>query len=131
LRSFSLVRSGKEHRGVDLISDALPFGRLWYGEPISPIPRWCLVPLVASPSKVKTMLLFRSYNSVAIPWGRKRVSNIKAAAICLSFTCAAGLFASPTTIIVTNTNDNGAGSLRQALVDANDGDTIDAKVSPA
>jgi len=21
------------HRGVDLISDALPFGRLWYGEP--------------------------------------------------------------------------------------------------
>jgi hypothetical protein len=72
------------------------------------------------------MLLFRSCNSVAIPWGRKRVSNIKAAAICLSLTCAAGLFASPTTIIVTNTNDNGAGSLRQALVDANDGDTIDA-----
>ena len=76
--------------------------------------------------KVNTMLLFRSCNSVAIPWGRKRVSNIKAAAICLSLTCAAGLFASPTTIIVTNTNDNGAGSLRQALVDANDGDTIDA-----
>jgi len=24
---------GKDHRGVDLISDALPFGRLWYGEP--------------------------------------------------------------------------------------------------
>src|SRR5262249_39387138 len=23
----------KYHRGVDLISDALPFGRLWYGEP--------------------------------------------------------------------------------------------------
>jgi hypothetical protein len=23
----------KEKRGVDLISDALPFGRLWYGEP--------------------------------------------------------------------------------------------------
>ena len=33
VRLFSLVRSGKEHRGVDLISDALPFGRLWYGEP--------------------------------------------------------------------------------------------------
>jgi hypothetical protein len=33
LRLFSLVRSGKEHRGVDLISDALPFGRLWYAEP--------------------------------------------------------------------------------------------------
>ena len=23
----------KDHRGVDLISDVLPFGRLWYGEP--------------------------------------------------------------------------------------------------
>jgi hypothetical protein len=23
----------KDHRGVDLISDALPFGALWYGEP--------------------------------------------------------------------------------------------------
>jgi hypothetical protein len=23
----------KYHRGVDLISDVLPFGRLWYGEP--------------------------------------------------------------------------------------------------
>ena len=23
----------KNKRGVDLISDALPFGRLWYGEP--------------------------------------------------------------------------------------------------
>ena len=27
------VRLRKDHRGVDLISDALPFGRLWYGEP--------------------------------------------------------------------------------------------------
>ncbi|PYI95022.1 MAG: hypothetical protein DME98_17995 [Verrucomicrobia bacterium] len=27
------VRRRKDHRGVDLISDALPFGRLWYGEP--------------------------------------------------------------------------------------------------
>jgi hypothetical protein len=23
----------KDHRGFDLISDALPFGRLWYAEP--------------------------------------------------------------------------------------------------
>jgi len=23
----------KDYRGVDLISDVLPFGRLWYGEP--------------------------------------------------------------------------------------------------
>jgi hypothetical protein len=27
------VRPRKDHRGVDLISDALPFGSLWYGEP--------------------------------------------------------------------------------------------------
>ena len=27
------VRPRKDQRGVDLISDALPFGRLYYGEP--------------------------------------------------------------------------------------------------
>jgi hypothetical protein len=27
------VRPRNDHRGVDLISDALPFGALWYGEP--------------------------------------------------------------------------------------------------
>jgi hypothetical protein len=27
------VRPRKDHRGVDLISDALAFGRLWYAEP--------------------------------------------------------------------------------------------------
>ena len=27
------VRTRKDHRGVDLISDALPFGRLWYDGP--------------------------------------------------------------------------------------------------
>jgi hypothetical protein len=27
------VRSRKDKRGVDLISDALPFGRLWYDDP--------------------------------------------------------------------------------------------------
>jgi len=27
------VRPRKDHRGVILISDALPFGRLWYGDP--------------------------------------------------------------------------------------------------
>jgi hypothetical protein len=27
------VRPRKDHRGVDLIADALPFGRLWYAEP--------------------------------------------------------------------------------------------------
>ena len=27
------IRPRKDRRGVDLISDALPFGRLWYGKP--------------------------------------------------------------------------------------------------
>jgi hypothetical protein len=27
------MRPRKDHRGVNLISDALPFGRLWSGEP--------------------------------------------------------------------------------------------------
>jgi hypothetical protein len=27
------VRPRKDHHSVDLISDVLPFGRLWYGEP--------------------------------------------------------------------------------------------------
>jgi len=27
------VRPRKDKRGIDLISNALPFGRLWYGEP--------------------------------------------------------------------------------------------------
>jgi hypothetical protein len=27
------VRPREDHRGFDLISDALPFDRLWYGEP--------------------------------------------------------------------------------------------------
>jgi hypothetical protein len=30
---FYEVRPRKDWRGVDRISDALPFGRLWYGEP--------------------------------------------------------------------------------------------------
>jgi len=28
------VRPRKDHRSVNLISDALPFGWLWYGEPM-------------------------------------------------------------------------------------------------
>ena len=27
------IRPRKDKRGADLMSDALPFGRLWYGEP--------------------------------------------------------------------------------------------------
>jgi hypothetical protein len=26
------IRPRKDHRGVNLISDVLPFGRLWYGK---------------------------------------------------------------------------------------------------
>jgi len=54
------------------------------------------------------------------------VTNIKSAAICLTLTCALAIPAQADIVTVTNTNDNGPGSLRQALVDANDGDTIDA-----
>jgi hypothetical protein len=28
-----MLNGRADHRGVDLLSDALPFGRLWYGEP--------------------------------------------------------------------------------------------------
>jgi hypothetical protein len=31
-RTFMRFGREKDRRGVDLISDALPFGRLWYGE---------------------------------------------------------------------------------------------------
>jgi hypothetical protein len=33
LHVYGEVRPRCDRRGVDLISDALPFGRLWYGEP--------------------------------------------------------------------------------------------------
>ena len=38
--------------------------------------------------------------------------------------CLIALSTQAATITVTNTNDNGAGSLRQAIADAHDGDTI-------
>ena len=31
------IRPRKDHRGVDLISDVLPFGRLWYTKPADAI----------------------------------------------------------------------------------------------
>jgi hypothetical protein len=46
---------------------------------------------------------------------------------CLSAWWLATASAHATTITVTNTNDSGYGSLRQAIADANDGDTINAK----
>jgi hypothetical protein len=45
-------------------------------------------------------------------------------ATCLSVLCLIALSAQAVTSTVTNTNDSGAGSLRQALADVVDGDTI-------
>ncbi len=54
------------------------------------------------------------------------MTNIKAAAIRLTLAWTLTISADATTIMVINTNDNGPGSLRQALAEANDGDIIDA-----
>src|SRR5947208_5234658 len=45
-------------------------------------------------------------------------------AICVALLCAIAVSAHANIITVTNTNDSGPGSLRQALADANDGDPI-------
>ena len=47
----------------------------------------------------------------------------------LSALCLIALSTQAATITVINTNDSGAGSLRQALADTNDGDTIDFAVT--
>ena len=49
--------------------------------------------------------------------------------MCLALVCALGVAAHTNVITVTNTNDSGSGSLRQALADANDGDTINFAVT--
>lgn len=49
--------------------------------------------------------------------------------ICLALLCTMSISVRATTITVTNTNDSGPGSLRQALADANDGDTIEFAVN--
>jgi len=54
------------------------------------------------------------------------VNKVKTVAVCLIWACALAIPAHATTIVVTNTSDSGPGSLRQGLMDANDGDTIDA-----
>ena len=51
------------------------------------------------------------------------MSHVTSAAICLTLACALTISARATTIIVSNTNDNGLGSLRQALANA----TVDAE----
>src|SRR6266516_7647330 len=49
--------------------------------------------------------------------------------ICSAFICALSISVYANVITVTNTNDSGPGSLRQALADANDGDTINFAVT--
>src|SRR6266487_3697345 len=51
--------------------------------------------------------------------------------ICFVVLCAMGISARADTITVTNTNDSGPGSLRQALADAHDSDTINFAVTGA
>jgi hypothetical protein len=50
-------------------------------------------------------------------------------ATCFSALCLIALSTQAATITVTNTNDSGAGSLRQAIADAHNGDTIDFGVT--
>src|SRR5438034_6515683 len=50
-------------------------------------------------------------------------------AISVSLLCAIGISAHAAVITVTNTNDSGPGSLRQALAIVNDGDTIEFAVT--
>ena len=49
--------------------------------------------------------------------------------ICSALICLLGISVHANIITVTNTNDSGPGSLRQALTDANDGDTIEFAVT--
>jgi len=64
------------------------------------------------------------FNKHAAPFGLFSLRACIPALICaLSASVYANL------ITVTNTNDNGSGSLRQALADPNDGDTIEFAVT--
>jgi hypothetical protein len=59
----------------------------------------------------------------------KVLSNINAVAITLMILCLITIRGRADVITVANTNDSGPGSFRQALADANDGDTIDFAVT--
>src|SRR6266513_5755231 len=75
--------------------------------------------------EVTTVLLLNSCNS-RTTLRYKRVSTMKSAAICVALVCGTTIATHAAIIPVSNTNDSGPGSLRQALAIANDGDTIDA-----
>jgi hypothetical protein len=55
---------------------------------------------------------------------KKRTVQFSLFSLGVAFICALNTSVCANIITVTNTNDNGPGSLRQALVDANRGDTI-------
>jgi hypothetical protein len=58
-----------------------------------------------------------------------RIIGIRFATIGVLLLCALAVQARAATITVTNTNDGGPGSLRQALANANNGDTINFAVT--
>ena len=57
------------------------------------------------------------------------IGGVRFAVLSVLLICAMATQTRAATITVTNTNDSGPGSLRQALVDANDGDTINFAVT--
>ena len=71
-------------------------------------------------TQMKTLMSQRIFNS--------HICRILFATF-LSALCLIALSTQAATITVINTNDSGAGSLRQALADTNDGDTIDFAVT--
>src|SRR4029077_8073767 len=60
-----------------------------------------------------------------------RIKRMLFSIISVLLLCAMATQMQAATITVTNTNDSGPGSLRQALADANDGDTINFTVTGA
>src|SRR5690348_11203616 len=81
--------------------------------------------------------LCRSASKRVLPTGAQDMKNRKhtaaffnlPAGISFALLCAVVFSAQANIITVVNTNDSGPGSLRQALADANDGDTINFDVS--
>src|SRR6476660_2237519 len=64
------------------------------------------------------------HNSRMAPLLSGAMTRATTFAISVLLLCVFAMPADAATITVTNTNDSGPGSLRQALVNANDGDTI-------
>src|SRR5262245_51449422 len=58
-----------------------------------------------------------------------RIRDVRFAVIGVLLFCTMAMQAHATTITVINTNDSGAGSLRQALANANNGDRINFAVT--